>query len=173
MHTSLFDRLWRWVSELADRLFSAVADAPNARVVGLAIVAGVVLLIVARIVYSTRMGLDELEMQRARKGHARSNPLADAEQLAAQGAWLDAAHALYRASLEVIAREHGVRLHPSRTSGDYARDLRRRGSPAAAPFGNFARRYDRMVFGSLSCDADGWALLRADFDQVGRRERAA
>lgn len=173
LRTSLFDRLWRWVSELLDRLFSAVAELPNGRTIGIAIVVGVVLLIVARIVYSTRLGLDELELQRTRKGQARTNPLADAEQLAAQGAWLEAAHALYRASLEVIAREHGVRLHPSRTSGDYVRDLRRRGSPAAATFRQFARRYDRMVFGSVSCDAEGWASLRSDFDGVGRQGRAA
>lgn len=146
---------------------------PNGRTIGIAIVAAVLLLIIARIVYSTRLGLDELEVQRARKGQSRTNPLADADRLASQGAWLDAAHSLYRAALEVLAREHGVHLHPSRTSGDYVRDLRRRGSPAAAAFRQFARRYDRMVFGSASCDADGWALLRADFEQVGRQGRAA
>ena len=173
LRTSLFDRLWRWVNELLDRVFSAVADMPNGRSIGIAIVVAVVLLIVARIVYSTRLGLDELEVQRTRKGLSRTDPLADAERLAAGGAWLEAAHSLYRAALEVIARDHGVRLHPSRTSGDYVRDLRRRGSPAAATFRHFARRYDRMVFGSASCDADGWALLRSDFDQVGRQGRAA
>lgn len=173
LRTSLFDRLWRWAGEALDRVFSAVAEVPNGRTIGIAIVAAVLLLILARIVYSTRLGLDELEVQRARKGQSRTNPLADADRLASQGAWLEAAHSLYRAALEVLAREHGVHLHPSRTSGDYVRDLRRRGSPAAATFRQFARRYDRMVFGSASCDADGWALLRADFEQVGRQGRAA
>lgn len=173
LRTSLFDRLWRWASEALDRVFSAMAELPNGRAIGIAIVVLVVVLIVVRIVYSSRLGLDELEVQRTRKGQSRANPLADADRLALEGAWLEAAHSLYRAALEVLAREHDVRLHPSRTSGDYVRDLRRRGSPAAATFRQFARRYDRMIFGSASCDAEGWAALRSDFDQVGRQGRAA
>lgn len=173
LRTSLFDRVWRWFMDLLDRIFTAVGEVPNSRNIGIAVVVVVVLLVVARIVYSTRLGVDELDATRARKGQARTNPLADAERLAADGAWIDAAHALYRASLEAIARQHGARLHPSRTSGDYVRELRRRGSPAAAAFRQFARRYDRMVFGYAPCDADGWAALRADFEQLVRVERAA
>jgi hypothetical protein len=47
-----------------------------------------------------------------------------------------------------MAKVDGLRLHPSKTSGDYWRELRRRGSPVGDDFRLFARRFDRAVYGT-------------------------
>jgi riboflavin biosynthesis pyrimidine reductase len=55
-----------------------------------------------------------------------------------------------------------VRLHASKTAGDYARELARRGSPARSAFQQFRRRYDAVIFGAGTCDADEYAALLRD-----------
>ena len=61
---------------------------------------------------------------------------------------------------ERLAATAQLRLHPSKTSGDYARELRTRGSPAHAEFGRFGRRYDHVLFGTGTCDAETYTALR-------------
>jgi hypothetical protein len=173
LRESIMDRFWRWFSELLGRVFTAAGDLPHGRTIGLIAIGLIALLIVARILHASRLGLDELEADRTRAGRPRRHTLADAERLAAAGAYVEGAHALYQAALETLARREGVRLHPSYTSGDYVRALRQRGSPAQHAFRQFARRYDGMIFGFAACDAQGWAALRSDLEQVLRVERAA
>jgi hypothetical protein len=50
--------------------------------------------------------------------------------------------------LDDLARRGTVRFHPSKTSGDYARELARRGSPAAPAFQAFARHFERIAYGT-------------------------
>ena len=50
-----------------------------------------------------------------------------------------------------------IRLHPSKTVGDYARDLRRVQSPLAPRYREFARLYEVVIYGVGTCDADRWA----------------
>jgi len=93
------------------------------------------------------------------RGAAASDPWRVAATLAAAGAFTDAAHALYAALLARLARHERLSLHPSKTAGDYARDLRGLGSRAFAPFREFARDYDRVVYGLGTCDGAQFARL--------------
>ena len=84
-----------------------------------------------------------------------------------------AAHLLYRGVTERLAATDAIRLHPSKTSGDYARELRIRGSPVHGEFRQFGRRYDHVLFGTGTCDAETYAALREQARRVIRPEARA
>lgn len=90
----------------------------------------------------------------------------EAERLAGEGHYSEAAHALYQGVIQQLARNGQVRPHRSKTSGDYVRELRAHGSPAQQSFRRFGRRYDRILFGDGRCDAAGFEALRADAQPV-------
>jgi hypothetical protein len=97
-------------------------------------------------------------------GAARSfgrDPWRAAEELAAGGNFTDAAHALYAALLEAAARQEQVRLHPSKTVGDYVRELRGRSSTLFARFREFARSYETVIYGIGQCDETRYRRLYA------------
>jgi hypothetical protein len=76
--------------------------------------------------------------------------------------------------LLTLARAERLRLDPSKTSGDYARELRARSSASYQPFRTFSRRFDVAVFGHGGCDAaliDDLRRLAAPFSSL--RARAA
>jgi hypothetical protein len=162
-----------WLAALVRRIVSSVSEVPNFKwiVLGAAIVA--VLAIVARIWLG---GEAEERRRRARSGVVvgAGDPWVDAERLAAAGEYTEAAHLLYRGVVERLAAKEHIRPHPSKTSGDYARDLRLRGLPGHAELRQFGRRYDRMLFDVGSCDAETYAALRDEAARVVRpQERAA
>ena len=175
---TLLDRLIAWLGELFDRFTAMLGGTPHGRFV--AIGAGVIVLglIISRFAYASRLrGRSFGEGSGARQVTAESGDLWDeAEQLAAAGRFTDAAHALYRATLAFLAHRGLVRLHDSKTSGDYARELHRRGAAAYSAFRRFGGRYDRIVYGSGTCDAAEYNELLADANAVATSrtaERAA
>ena len=87
------------------------------------------------------------------------DPLLVAQEEAARGNFTDAAHALYLALLESLARREQVRLHPSKTIGDYVRELRARSSSMFNRFREFARSYEVVVYGLGTCDRERWERL--------------
>ena len=87
------------------------------------------------------------------------DPLVVAQEEAARGNFTDAAHALYLALLEALARREQVRLHPSKTIGDYVRELRTRSSSLFTRFREFARSYEVVVYGIGTCDRERWERL--------------
>ena len=87
------------------------------------------------------------------------DPLLVAQEEAARGNFTDAAHALYLALLEALARREQVRLHPSKTIGDYVRELRARSSSLFSRFREFARSYEVVVYGIGTCDRERWERL--------------
>ena len=132
-----------------------------------------VVLILARFVLAARAREDgDHTTERARHGRPGTDPWLAAERLAADGRFEDAAHAIYRGVVESLSRSERIRLDPSRTSGDYARELRARGSARLAPFRTFARRFDVAVYGHGGCDADAVAEL-VRLAEPFRRERSA
>jgi hypothetical protein len=164
LRQSLADLFFRWMGETIERLLRAI-EIPDARrlAIGLAVLLAV--LVVARILYMEQLRSDDTWRSRRRAGARRGaivDPLADAERFAADGRFTDAAHALYRALLVRLSSRERLSLHPSKTSGEYARELRAAGSPAYAPFRRFGRRYDRVLFGRGSCDATAYAALLGD-----------
>lgn len=171
---SLVGRFLRYVLERIRDVLQQYRGSPNARYVVIAGVVVLVLIIVARIVI-----VRDLDAQtRRRGGIARGSPAgADlwraAQALAAAGDYTGASHALYAGLLERIARHGGVTLHPSKTGGDYWRELRRRGSPMAVDFRAFSRRFDAVMFGAGSASADDFNELAGLAERMLDTRRAA
>ena len=151
---SLLDRAFLWLADTIERIATFVRTLPSSRAIGLTILGIIVAAIVLRLVIAA-LARDETGT-RARRRHgagAGEDPFVEADRLAAAGRFEDAAHALYHGVLLALARTERLRLDPSKTSGDYARELRARGSASYPPFRAFSRRFDVAVFGHGGCDA--------------------
>jgi hypothetical protein len=172
--SSVAGRLLLEAGRLLLRFLEAMSRIPGGRVAVLSIIAVILLLIVARLFLAADLS-DELLFRRRRPGSisSRVDPGIEAERLAAAGDYMGAAHALYQAVVRRLAGSERIRVHASKTSGDYARELRRRGSPLTISFQRFGRRFDRVVFGNGMCTADDYAALRADALAIPDRQAAA
>ncbi|MEO5568923.1 MAG: DUF4129 domain-containing protein [Gemmatimonadaceae bacterium] len=172
--SSIVGRLLTELGRLVQWLYDAVRGIPGGKTTVLTIIAIGLLLILGRL-YLAAKGSDDLLLRR-KPGSSRalrSDPWAEAESLAAAGDYMGAAHALYQAVIRRLAATERIRPHSSKTSGDYARELRRRGSPLAIPFQTFGRRFDRVVFGAGVCTADDYAAMRRDALEIPDRQAAA
>jgi hypothetical protein len=159
LRATLLDRLLDWLTSLIRRVFSGLSEIPNMRWIILGVAILVVLAIAARMWLGSEA---EERRRRARPGatQGRGDPWAEADRVAATGDYTAAAHLLYRGITERLAAVERLRLHPSKTSGDYARELSARGSPAHTEFRRFGRRYDHVLFGTGTCDAETYTALR-------------
>lgn len=117
--------------------------------------------IVARIIYLLFTEESATIRTRGAAGHgaAAVDPWTEAQRLAASGDYTGAAHSLYAALLDALTHCDPVRLHPLKTVGDYARELRGLASPRFPVFREFARAYEVVVYGFGSCD-------RARYDRL-------
>jgi hypothetical protein len=171
---SLLDRAFLWLAEAIERIATFVRNLPSSRAIGLTILGIIVAAIVLRLVIAA-LARDETSSRSGRRRGvgAGEDPFLAAERLAAEGRFEDAAHALYHGVLLALARGDRLRLDPSKTSGDYARELRARGSPSYQPFREFSRRFDVAVFGHGGCDAVLIDDLRRLASPLMPRARAA
>jgi len=103
-------------------------------------------------------GASEAPWRRGGPG-ADVDPWGLAQRLAAEGQYTDAAHALYSALLARVSARVSLRLHPSKTAGDYARDLRGAAPSLNGPFREFARNYEVVIYGLGSCDEQRFRTL--------------
>jgi hypothetical protein len=156
---STLSRLLQW---LRDVLPDWLIDSENQDRVILAVAIALVAALL------TRWAYEEWLMRRMpgsvsvrRSGTVKGDPWLAAQELAAAGDFTGAAHALYLALLDLLARRDHVRLHPSKTVGDYVREVRRRAPAALGPVGEFARSYEVVAYGDRACDADGYHRLRS------------
>jgi hypothetical protein len=159
---SLWDRFWNWVFELLNRVFEAVGTSRLTRPIVITILVILAILVLARIAIAIRAAA-LAEGQGRIRGHfaRRTDPWAEAQRLAAAARYTDAAHALYAALLEGVARREDLRIHPSKTVGDYLRELRRRSSTLIPSFRDFARLYEVVVYGFGFCDRERYERLHA------------
>lgn len=172
VRATLFERLMEWLGDLFRRIFSGLSEIPHFKWVVLSLTVVVVLAIAARLWLGTE---SEERRRRARTGSIRGtgDPWVEAERLATAGDYTEAAHLLYRGLIERLAAGEQIRLHPSKTSGDYARELQRRGSAVHGDFRQFGRRYDHVLFGTGTCDESTYGALRAHAHHVTRSEARA
>jgi hypothetical protein len=171
---SLLGRFVHYVVENIREFLNQYRGSPGARYIVIAGVVVLLLIVIARIVIvrdvdaqARRRGV------RARGASGDGDPWRAAHDLAAAGDYTAASHALYSGLLERIARGGGVALHPSKTGGDYWRELRRRGSPIADEFRAFSRRFDRVMFGTGAATADDFNELSGLAERVSGTRRAA
>jgi hypothetical protein len=171
-----FDRtlrqtLWRrfvtWLDGILERFGAAMGGSElfrwGARVV-LVLLALLVLGRIAQLLWARRARLLALRGGRlmgAGRAAGRGEPWTLAQQEAAAGRYTAAAHLLYQALLVALAGRERLRLHPSRTVGDYGRELRRRSSPAASAYQDFAHVYEVIVYDLQQCDRERWERLHA------------
>jgi hypothetical protein len=157
--------LWGRLLALLDPLFSSLRSSPPLFWTVVIVLAGVVVAIIGRAVYLWYARRSGAAAARPHGGapHLRygSDPWAAAQELAARGEFTEAAHALYAALLESAARQQQIRLHPSKTLGDYVRELRGRSSELFTRFREFARSYEVVIYGIGHCDESRYQRLYA------------
>jgi hypothetical protein len=154
LQSTMMERLMAWLAAWFWSLFQSVRGTGLARTAALGMAAVIVFLVLARLLLSAR-ARDELAGASRRRTRAASgeDPWRAAERLASEQRYEEAAHALYHGVVATVAQRERLRIDPSKTSGDYARELRARGSAAYAPFRAFGRRFDAAIFGHDRCDA--------------------
>ena len=152
-----FPSLFWWTKYLDFSLNPALA-----RNIGLVLV-GIVAVIT--LIHYTRKRMLDREPRMGAGDMLRSGRSRDAwtvaQELAAAGDFTGAAHALYIALIGTLAKRDLLRLHPSKTIGDYLRELRRRPSAPVQTVHDFARTYELVAYGLRPCDADRYARLHA------------
>ena len=163
LRTSLSDRMILWVADVLAKLARRFEHGPSLRSIGLGVAALLVVFVVVRAVIGARARNDQSGGSTARR---RGLAIAEdawlaADALARDGRYEDAAHALYRGVMQSIGQRERLRLDPAKTSGDYARELRRRGAPSLAPFRAFITRFDVVVYGHRPADGAALAELQA------------
>jgi hypothetical protein len=158
--STLLQRMGRWLLEGLRWLARQLGGLPEGRTLVIWGTATIIVLLLVRAAVVAGARDDGEVTESPRAGRAAEGPWRLAERLAVAGDHAGAAHALYRGVLASLAAREHLRLDPSKTSGDYARELRRRGSGAHQPFRAFARRFDDAVYGHAPVDASLVADLR-------------
>ena len=166
LRDTLLRRLWSWVGGLFDRIGAAVAESPAAQWSARVLLVLLALLLLGRaamLLWAWRASREAARLGRRGVGGGRlaRDPWVAAQEAAAAGRYTEAAHLLYQALLQLLAARERLRLHPSKTVGDYARELRVRSSAAFHPFRAFARDYERVVYGLEEVDREHFDRLRA------------
>lgn len=89
--------------------------------------------------------------------------LADADALAAEGRYAEAAHLLLLRGVQDIRDQRPGLLRPAFTSRDIA-GLQELSAPARSAFGAIASVVERSFFGGRDVDAPGWADCRRAYE---------
>jgi len=167
-HMSIKDRFMIWISEQWSAfwrwlfgLFHSAGLGDPIAIMMLALMAAIVVAVLWQVVSSSRgrrsAGAPGRPWTAAEV--QRGDPWAAAQELAAGGDYTAAAHALYGALLDAAARRQQLRLHPSKTVGDYARELRGRGSRLFPGFRKFAGDYEVVIYYDQHCDRTRYERL--------------
>lgn len=170
---SIADHLMVQLLDWVGALMRAVRQLPSMRSLALGCVALIALFVVVRFVIAARSRDVATGRFALRRGRALEDPWSLAETLVAEGRYEEAAHALYRGVIVAVSHRERVRLDPSKTSGDYARELRRRDAPSLGAFRAFTRRFDDVVYGNAGANAAHLDELRGLSAPFRPAERAA
>ncbi|MEO7083278.1 MAG: DUF4129 domain-containing protein [Gemmatimonadaceae bacterium] len=159
---SLISRLFRFLFEKFVELLKFLNGTVDARVFLYAVLAIVGGLIVARLVVAQRLA-EGSGGGRSRSG-ARLDGRADYWRMslaaAASGQYGEASHFAYAAVIDDLSGRGLIKYHSSKTSGDYARDLRRTAPPLHADFRAFARQFDRVIFRESTVGVRDYEAIR-------------
>lgn len=174
IESSLAERLLAWMGAGLRRMAGLLDGRISATTIVLSAALVLTFLVVARLVLAARArGGAGASGSRARRAGGGEDPWRAAERLTREGRFEDAAHAIYRGVLASLAHGERLRLDPSMTSGDYARELRARGAASYLPFRAFGRHFDVVVYGRGPCDAAAVRELWRLAASISPRARAA
>ena len=164
-----------WVFSLIGQLWRAIAGVPGGALLAELLAGALVVLMICGIAYKV-LG-DRWLPQTPRTSRLRSidgDPWNAADRCARAGEYTEAAHWLYAAFLRSLVARVGIRLHPSKTAGDYVRDLRRLNQRNALEhFLPFVRAYEIIAYRDERCDAAGYARLRELAEPARQLHRSA
>ena len=162
--------VFRWIRDLLEQIKAW----PNARYLLIAAIVLVVIVIAGRIVIAQQIeARRRIGVGLRAIGGERRDYWALGAELDAAGNYVGACHAVYVGVLDALTRTGAVRYHASKTSGDYARDLRQRQSPVAGDFAAFARQFDRSVFGWTAPTHEDYVRLARAAEGIVPRRAAA
>ena len=166
---SLVVKFFRWLFHWLGEIFRWAAGTLDARIILIAAAIVIALIVIGRVYVERRLataGRRRFEL-RGPRGERRDY-LALARELAGAGRYTDACHALHAVVLEAITAAGAVKYHASKTNGDYARELRRRGAPIESDFRSFGWDFDRMVYGHAGATADDYQRLLDAAERIVR-----
>lgn len=158
---SLWNQAMRWLGREVGLIIRFIGQTPGRQWIFYGFILWIVGAVIVNMITSYVGGAPgAARVGGRRRGEFTGDPWAQAQRLAAAGNYTDAAHALYQGLLLALARRDNLRLHESKTVGDYARELRSRSSQRFAPFRDFARTYEVVVYGLGTCDRDRYDRLQ-------------
>ena len=155
--STLVSRFWDWLTDLLSRLFEQAAGSRGTYLITMTVIGLLIASSVARAVIVARAR--RLAANRREVPATADAQLAEARALAAQGAYVEAAHRLYAATVTRLVEQRRVRRHASKTVGDYWRELRAAGDRLAPTYREFANTYDVVAYGDGRCDNVRYAQL--------------
>jgi len=160
---SAWRQFWRWFGRVVSDLVDFFRDSHAGRTFVVALFALLLVLVIVRVWMGER-ALAEItprgDADRTRT--PGTDAWLEAERLATAGDFTRAAHSLFAALLASCASRGELRLHPSKTTGDYARELRQRGIASQRGFQTFRSRYDRIIYGARECTATDYSALLSE-----------
>lgn len=158
--STLWSEVIQWVMDRINEFYRFFAGSGVGRTVVYILAAILVLVMVARIfiAYRDERMLKSRTLVR-RDGRSVIDYLKEAERFAAAGNYTAAGHALFAALLDTLAARGEVRVHSSKTTGDYHRELRRKQSASAPKFQQFRSIYDRLVYRDARIDEQHYRAL--------------
>jgi len=162
LRRTLAEDILHWIGSLFRYVQSALDAHPVSKFLLFSIVLGLIASIAMRAIYARRMSDSYFPAPSPSLGAADGrDPLTAAQAAASLGNYLDAAHLLYLAVLQALARSDRLAIESAKTVGDYSRELRRSSSASFNLYREFARIYEPIVWGSHSCDG-------REFEQLSR-----
>lgn len=171
---TLLNRFTEWLGQRIRELLDLIPPITFGREILLSIAVLLVLVLVVRLIMRWRADQELMAGVGTTRGRGtRFDPWLEAQRLAASGDHLAAAQALCAALLGACARRGEVVLHQSKTTGDYAREMRRRNAPSLPAFQRFRARYDRVIYDAHACDATEYAALLSAATPLLQTDRAA
>jgi hypothetical protein len=167
-------RFFRWLEGLLDGFKGLEVNAPWLywlviawlAISAIAILAHLILTATSAIRWREKAIQKEAPEEGGRRGpRTPADWEAEARRAAAEGRMRDAAIALYQAVLLRLDARGALRFDPSKTPGDYRREVRRH-PDVAPPFSAFLRGFEPVVFGGRPLDATSYDQLRARAAEV-------
>lgn len=159
LRQSVGDRILEWIIRTIAAILDTLRGSADIRwlvIGGAALIVAVVLARAAFLAAASARG----RTLRPSGAHGRTiDPWTVAADAAEHGRFTEAAHLLYAALLHSLASRHRVVLHPSRTAGEYQRELSVRAPGAHPAFAAFATAYERAIWGRRSCSAEDYQRL--------------
>jgi Domain of unknown function (DUF4129) len=155
--STLFSRLWNWFWDFVTGLFREAVASRGTYLITIALLSLLAVASIVRAIIVARAR--RTAANRRQLPETADEKLAAARALAAQGAYVEAAHRLYAAVVTRLAEERRVRWHTSKTVGDYWRELRAASDERTGAYQSFARTYEIVAYGDGLCDATRYARL--------------